>query len=1124
MKKNIVLILLTICIYSWDIYSQDVSPSPEAMSELDEGALYTGSNPVSIPITTVTGRRLSVPVTLHHSGGAIKTTEVASSVGLGWSMSCGGLITRVVKGLPDDSPQGFLNRVEELPLPEASWFSDHVPMLGAPAHPLAKYDKREYDGEVDEFHFNFPGGSGKFIIGRDKQIRKYGLDDLEIKVFFDVDEIDYFTITGTDGTVYTFQETVTSTVDLWGESSYSLDLNNLKTSTDFTSGAAYNDNVIEFEYYSSWYLSEIKSADETETITFEYTQNSYGYTMLIGDESEEFYLNTPSGKVVGNFFFRNKPLYTYIDVNEKLINKITSPLMEVIFTYDDERWDLGSSATGPLKKIEVKSINDGVSTLKTDYTLGYIYSPGVTEQQAAIIGIRDGKYRLMLSQVKEKYSSPYKIDYYWGPGDKVYDRGKPRAQDHWGYYNGQDNNECLVNEYFDYDEQVNNNYTTLSPNRGPSFEYAKSQAIKKITFPYGGSKTFKYEQHDYYKAGCGPDGNCPSGGIRIKEVVYNDNNGNRTHKYYYYKKPNPSGDGSLSGTSSGIQLSEPEYDRVYQYGIDVGNGNGDMWKYSSNSRVPLATSKGSHIEYEYVTVTDGVNGKTEYYYNTTEDFPDISERYKYIEWQTVQTNSTNNKDYGSQVTNNDWRRGTLKEKKVYKQGNVKKTHTYYYYQYTLPSISDVICYKDNGKVMDSEGTTYFKYYRPRVGYKRLLDSIVTREYNDASTVKYLKKNTTYYYESQDHYFPTRVITDDGEGGKQLVKTKYAVDYNNSAGGCIFYFKNKNMKSVAIEKQTWAMSVGSSVYRLVSGTVKTYTEGPDNQSYVPYKEYALETAAPIPEGTIAGEYAQYIPGTGFTQLVPSTTYYKERLTYTKYDSYNMVVEQQPKYGVYSSVIYGYENSLPVANVRNARHSDVTVEDFESTLSYGSQVTLTTSDPRTGAQCGYISASSSALSCPVSPRVSGQSGPGGRTFIFKAYMKSTTTDVKLGLAYIDGTGFVDISGLKTVGETNKWVWVEGKLTVPETTSNPDPNNGVDSIQVYIYKPAGTSADVYVDAVRLYPEGAFMTTTTYKPLFGVTSETDDNGNTQYKKYNNQGRVEQVLDNDRNILEEYDYYIYGY
>lgn len=61
-------------------------------------------------------------------------------------------------------------------------------------------------------------------------------------------------------------------------------------------------------------------------------------------------------------------------------------------------------------------------------------------------------------------------------------------------------------------------------------------------------------------------------------------------------------------------------------------------------------------------------------------------------------------------------------------------------------------------------------------------------------------------------------------------------------------------------------------------------------------------------------------------------------------------------------------------------------------------------------------------------------------------------------------------------------------------------------------------YIDEVRMHPVDALMTTYTYKPLVGVTSQTDANGNVTYFEYN-YGRLHEIKDSKGNIVTQYNY-----
>lgn len=68
----------------------------------------SGVAPISLPLGSIAGKALSIPIALNYHAGGARVEEVASWVGQGWTLSGGGVITKTVRGLPDDVNTGML--------------------------------------------------------------------------------------------------------------------------------------------------------------------------------------------------------------------------------------------------------------------------------------------------------------------------------------------------------------------------------------------------------------------------------------------------------------------------------------------------------------------------------------------------------------------------------------------------------------------------------------------------------------------------------------------------------------------------------------------------------------------------------------------------------------------------------------------------------------------------------------------------------------------------------------------------------------------------------------------------------------------------------------------------------
>src|SRR6187399_2089539 len=114
MKRIILLSVVYLLIVMNEITGQPVDPlnnaivppSPTAAALARYGqvpvSLSSGIPEITIPLFEIKDHELYLPVTLSYHASGIKVEEIASWVGLGWSLNAGGVVTRNVMGLPDE--------------------------------------------------------------------------------------------------------------------------------------------------------------------------------------------------------------------------------------------------------------------------------------------------------------------------------------------------------------------------------------------------------------------------------------------------------------------------------------------------------------------------------------------------------------------------------------------------------------------------------------------------------------------------------------------------------------------------------------------------------------------------------------------------------------------------------------------------------------------------------------------------------------------------------------------------------------------------------------------------------------------------------------------------------------
>ena len=430
--------------------------------------LYAGVPDISVPLWTVKGRTLELPIVARYHPGGIRVEEVGGWLGIGWTLEAGGVITRTVRGLVDENANGYFNTGNTF------WTAGNWPTPAASV--ISSIEAEAIDGEPDQFFFTFAGRSGQFVMGPTststtiKDYRAVPHQRLRIVPTFSGGGITAFSIQTEDGTRYTFGA--------------------LETNTDnnATSPGGMIPTHSGDVYHSAWQLTQITSPGG-DVITLTYTAYTADYK--IGGYREKFdqIVSVPS---IPACIAPQFDVFTGYQVLTQRLTTITSAAHTVTFVASGT---LRADALSPLGVAQEPRFDSMRVATPTGVVLrrlqfAHDYSTG----------------RLTLRNIYELDNTgvslpPYTFTYNTTPLPAY----ASFAQDHWGYYNARTGNTTLI------PAAVTPSGAALTgADRSPDSTAVKAGTLTRITYPTGGSSEFVYEENDYGAWGGG--GAAPLGG------------------------------------------------------------------------------------------------------------------------------------------------------------------------------------------------------------------------------------------------------------------------------------------------------------------------------------------------------------------------------------------------------------------------------------------------------------------------------------------------------------------------------------------------------------------------------------------------------------------------------------
>lgn len=296
----------------------------------------TGAGSIEVPLYTIKGSKLELPLTLLYQTSGILVDQEASAVGLGWALNAGGVISRTINDRPDEAGYGFREVGDEIPAYNNIDAEVHTNFLGN-SPTLESWNNK--DKQPDVFRISTGIINGEFsldnegnFIGLEHSSLKYSVD-FASKLIIVYDQY---------GNIYRFGRNLDNTL--------AVETSDVTISPTFTESSTEIQPTMRnfLPYTSSWHLTEIISFDKSDTIKFRYKSSWYQDSKV--SSVVRYKINDPTvfgvTDVIGNNFdgtIRYK-MNTSI-TNTQILDKIIFKNGTVEFFTSDDRLDLKKHTT-----------------------------------------------------------------------------------------------------------------------------------------------------------------------------------------------------------------------------------------------------------------------------------------------------------------------------------------------------------------------------------------------------------------------------------------------------------------------------------------------------------------------------------------------------------------------------------------------------------------------------------------------------------------------------------------------------------------------------------------------------------------------------------------------------------
>lgn len=870
----------------------------------------TGVAVLNVPIYTYQDEDFVIPISATYASEGYKPARQSGYLGHNWSLSFGGVITREVRGVPDEKTAGMGSYAVggSLQRPTTTNYSESN-LLALPAinNTESGYTVevnenevvKKYELEPDLFHFNFMGYRGSFVVDGQKQIRVFNTESAgEIKVA--VLNILH------DGTLMS----MTSKIVMITGDGYKYTFGGSHASVEYNVELQSNGSGQTISYtpsgrgvVNSWYLSKIETPNG-RSATLDYLPNSDNRIDQWSSLASGHYVVTPNrfNYVHANLTsdaadalksrLMGDPAQIVYDIQKVVYpSKITvDNLFLISFAYQTKASEYTASLiTQSQQKLISVTCQDLITNkILENCTFAYkeqnISSKHTADASGS--GIDTGK-KTFLTGIAKQAEGAYAFEYSTTQINYL-----PiitySCIDHWGYWNGtsSDVGSLIVDP-------------TVSTNRRePKSSYADVGLLTKVTYPTGGYTAFEYEPQLYNNYIIWRDvldkfdvvGNSSTdpllaGGARVKKITDNDGVKSKARMFSY--------------ENSGTLYDMPRYVIMEGYNF-LWDGQSHPLKMLIISSIGKSFySTDPYIMYSKVRETFSDGSYDQYTYS---DFSSNGDDILNQACANRYFVSNYNSSYMRQSNSRVAERGLLLSKESHSPTGLIKKETCTYQRINSDSyVAGATLYGSVTKLNINSYKTYTEMYLP---YKTTVSEVTP-------TGNIVKEITAGY---NAYGQPTSSSYVDSHGTSQISETRYVTTLTTTTDPILDSMKNKNILKLPLETIS-SIDQGAGA-KTIGSAVSKYTLA--GNSIVPSSTLRLRVAQPI------SGYTGYYPtsGSGFE--------YDPAISFDVYDNAGRIRQVTTKEGVKVSYLWGYNNRYIIAKIEGADIATVTTAAGSTTL--------------------------------------------------------------------------------------------------------------------------------------------------------------------------------------------------